>query len=196
MLPPAAFGPRRHLEPVARPHGGFGSALQDVSHTGPRQQEAAGTHRADRDHAVAGIERHHGDGRPHAERVYRPAPPEEHAVLEGKRYSPTQATRTLTSGGGLVDRPHAASGPWNGAPSHPVNVAAPDDTAPSGVGPAGFEPATRGLKAPCSNQAELRARGGILARWLVSGRRHARPPRRHGPTDDGRLVGAGRGARR
>ena len=60
------------------------------------------------------------------------------------------------------------------------------------VGLAGFEPATRGLKAPCSNQAELQAPRGVYGRsFAIAARRRAPPCARPMPVRNGR---SGRGS--
>ena len=169
---PCSPGPRQYSrgQPGPVPSGG----LEHVADARAGQDESA---RRDGEHPqepVLAIEEDDVDREPHPEGVDRAAPPQQERVVGAQRRATEQPSRALAARRGLEepDRaergdPHAGTLP--GAADAPGRRTAPG-CAERAVGRAGFEPATRGLKAPCSNQAEL------PARWDIVGNRGAAYP--------------------
>ena len=121
-------------------------ALQHVSRA-PAEQEPAGTGSDHPHRPPRPIEEHDRDGDPHPERVDRSASLEQHRRVRTGRSS-AEPSSPLAPGGRCVHAPSSAARPEGHERSHQANVAARADILL--VGLAGFEPATRGLKAPCS----------------------------------------------
>ncbi len=130
--------------------------LQHVPGTAT-EQDASGRCPNHADHAPSSVEEDHRDRSPHAERVDRSAPLEQQPFVWTNR-SREKSDRSLpprASGAHVQPFPTRTR---HHEPSHSRSLAAAGDaTRRTSVGLAGFEPATRGLKAPCSNQAELQA---------------------------------------
>ena len=154
-------GPRREpAEDVAKPHVCPDVTLEHVPRASA-EQHPPGRGTIDADHTPGSIQERDRDREPHAHRVDGPAALEEQPFARSKS-ARSQPSRPFTALRGHIDGPHvvARSGQLDLShrPLHRPTLMSVGDTH---VGLAGFEPATRGLKAPCSYQAELQAPGGF-----------------------------------
>ena len=157
-------GPRRsdarRAEDIAQPHVCSDVTLEHVPRTAA-EQHPPGRRAIDADHTPGPIQERDRDREPHAHRMDGPAALEEQTFARSK-VALSKPVHPFTALRGHVDVPRA--GAWTGQdhpshrPSHSATLTTIDDIL---VGLAGFEPATRGLKAPCSYQAELQAPWGF-----------------------------------
>ena len=143
------------IEPVTLTEVRAGWALEHRAGAEPRPCEPAGRHPAHADDAPSRVEEHHRDRETHAERVHRTAPREQHRVVRGKEATVSQTAHPFPSRHRDLDVPDPAARVHELRAPHTRTVSGLTDTGHREVGRAGFEPATRGLKAPCSNRAEL-----------------------------------------
>jgi hypothetical protein len=157
--------PRRApAEDVAKPHVRPDMTFEHVPGAAA-EQHASGRRAIDADHTPGPIQEHDRDRVSHADRMDGPAALEEQPFARSE-FARSQPPRPFLALHRHVDGPHVVA--WSGQHDlphrlslrrrHRPTLATIGDTH---VGLAGFEPATRGLKAPCSYQAELQAPGGF-----------------------------------
>ena len=146
------------IEPVTLTEVRARGTLEHRAGAEPRPCEPAGRHPAHADDPPSRVEEHHRDRQTHAERVHRTAPREQHRVVRGKEATVSQPAHPFPSRHRDLDVPDPAARVDELRAPHARTVSGLTDTGHPEVGRAGFEPATRGLKAPCSNRAELPAR--------------------------------------
>ena len=138
--PCSTCGAEAIADPKVRSAGGF----EHVTSPKAGDDHASGPASPHLDHPHLPIQEDDRDRLLHAERVHAPASPEEHRLARAGRRVAPQPTHPLPPGLGNQDAPLAA-GPVHLDDLHGATVRSVSD-----VGRAGFEPATRGLKAPCS----------------------------------------------
>ena len=106
-------------------------------------------------HTPGRIEERDRDGHAHPEGVHRSAALEQEPFI-GPWVASSEASRACAMRDGNVHLPSRAASSMHDHRWHRATISVSADIDP--VGRAGFEPATRGLKAPCSDQLSYRPR--------------------------------------
>ena len=146
-------------EPIADPNIDIGRTLHDAAHPPRGRHEVARPHDPDIEDAKRAVETNHGDREPHPERVNRRCVRDPERLVLSKRGVSAEAACSFGPGVGDLASQARCPRTFQDDAVHLATLAsAADIERVRGWrgGRAGFEPATRGLKAPCSNQLSYR----------------------------------------
>jgi hypothetical protein len=157
-------------EPISRSEVGAHRVLEDVVYPVPRPLEPIGRYVQDPSYHVVVVEQRDPDREPHAERMDGPRGFQQESLVAAKRRTTEQPAHPLAPSFGRLGPQDRAARSDQIDPSHRGDPNAtprrPRSTTPTihVVGRAGFEPATRGLKARSGTPREREYRAWMPLR--------------------------------